>query len=55
MGSLINRLIQEESGQAMAEYGLVLAFIAIVALVAVKAVGTSANTQLNNVASQLSS
>jgi Flp pilus assembly pilin Flp len=55
MRSLFVRLAHEDGGQAMAEYGFVLAFIGVVALVAVKVLGTSANTQLNNVASQIGS
>jgi Flp pilus assembly pilin Flp len=42
MAEIINRLITRmtnESGQALAEYSLVIAFIAIVCVVAVTAIG----------------
>jgi len=36
----INQFIREEEGQDVLEYGLLLGFIAVVAFVAVQAVGT---------------
>lgn len=36
---LLHRLLREESGQGMAEYGLILALIAIAAVVAVSGLG----------------
>lgn len=38
---LVNRIRREEAGQAMAEFTLVLAFIALVCVVALTAIGTS--------------
>jgi Flp pilus assembly pilin Flp len=55
MGTFITRLVREESAQTMSEYGLLLAFIAIIALVAVKLLGNNVNNQLNNVATQVGS
>jgi len=55
MGNFFNRLVREESGQTMAEYGLLLVGIALIVYAAVKLLGTNANTLMNNVASQLGS
>jgi pilus assembly protein Flp/PilA len=44
---------KDESGQTMAEYGLILAVVAIVALVAYQALGTSIATLINTVATSL--
>ena len=41
---LVRIQLQREEGQTMAEYGLLIAFIAIVALVGVGLLGTSLNT-----------
>lgn len=38
---LVNRIRREETGQAMAEFTLVLAFIALVCVVALTAIGAS--------------
>ena len=42
-----------EDGQALAEYGLLLALIAVIAIVAVKALGTSVSTKFSSVNSSL--
>ncbi len=42
-----------EEGQAMAEYGLILALIAVVCIVAVGAIGTSLVTTFESVSGQL--
>jgi pilus assembly protein Flp/PilA len=42
-------MIRDEEGATMVEYGLLVAFIAIVALVGVKALGTNLNTMFSNV------
>ena len=54
MGNLFKRLMQEESAQTAAEYGLLLALIIIIALVSVKLIGTNLNTKLDSVAKNLS-
>jgi Flp pilus assembly pilin Flp len=41
--------IQEESGQTMTEYALILAAVAIVAIVGYLALGTAVTTLINNV------
>ncbi|MBI5395027.1 MAG: Flp family type IVb pilin [Verrucomicrobia bacterium] len=44
-----------KSGQALVEYALVLALIAIVAILVIKAVGTKTASTFNNVQSQMTS
>ncbi|MBI5685451.1 MAG: Flp family type IVb pilin [Verrucomicrobia bacterium] len=45
----------KRSGQSLVEYGLVLALIAIVAILVVKAVGTQTTSTFDNVQSQMTS
>jgi flp/fap pilin component len=49
MDDLREMLVNEESGQGMAEYGLIIAFIAVVCVAAVKALGTNVNNLFNGV------
>lgn len=42
-----------EEGQAMAEYGIILALIAVVAIVAVGLLGTKINTAFNTIQGKL--
>lgn len=42
-------LFNEESGQGMVEYGLILALIAVVCIAAFKAIGTSTQGNLEQV------
>jgi pilus assembly protein Flp/PilA len=44
---------KKEEGQAMAEYGLILALIAVVVLVALTAIGTSIDTKFRAVVTAL--
>jgi len=53
MIATVNTMLRDENGATMVEYGLLLAFVAIVALVGVKAVGTGLNTLFNNIATSL--
>ena len=46
----LQSLVRDESGASMMEYGLLAGFIAIVALVGVKAIGTSLSTLFAKVA-----
>jgi pilus assembly protein Flp/PilA len=46
-------LTRKEEGATMVEYGLMLALIAVVCLVAVTTVGTGANTIFTNIAAKL--
>lgn len=45
----IERRGGNEKGAAMVEYGLLVAFIAVIALVAVKALGTKVSTLFNGI------
>lgn len=45
--------IQDEDGQALAEYGLVLGLIAVVAIVALTALGLAVTDKINSVASAI--
>ncbi|OHE75572.1 MAG: hypothetical protein A2107_05875 [Verrucomicrobia bacterium GWF2_62_7] len=51
MNTLIRRA--RKSGQSLVEYGLVLALIAIVAILVVKAVGTQTTSTFDNVQTQM--
>ena len=48
-----SRLIHDEEGASMVEYGLLVALIAIVVIVAVALIGTRLNGVFNNVANTL--
>ena len=50
---LVRIQLKREEGQTMAEYGLLIAFIAIVALVGVTLLGTSLSTFFTNLAGQI--
>lgn len=47
------RIVKGQEGATMVEYGLMLALIAIVCIVAVAAIGTSAKTLFTTVANTL--
>jgi len=49
----LRRLWSDETGGPLAEYGYVMALVAIAALAALASVGTSANGALNTTQSQL--
>jgi pilus assembly protein Flp/PilA len=51
---LISRMIRREEGQTLTEYGLLLFFIAVVAILAVTTVGANVTTMFENIAQQLS-
>jgi pilus assembly protein Flp/PilA len=46
-------MIRDEEGATMVEYGLLVAFIAVVALVGVKTLGTNLNTMFGAVATSV--
>jgi pilus assembly protein Flp/PilA len=51
---LVSRLqIQREEGQALVEYTLILALIAIVAIVALQLIGTNVLAALNSIAGKI--
>ncbi|HEX4677764.1 MAG TPA: Flp family type IVb pilin, partial [Gaiellaceae bacterium] len=50
---LLRIQLKREEGQTMAEYGLLIAFIAIVALVGITLLGTSLKTFFTDLANQV--
>jgi Flp pilus assembly pilin Flp len=53
--AVVRAYIAKEEGQTMAEYGLILAAVAVVAVIAFKALGNDIDTLLGNVSSDLTS
>jgi pilus assembly protein Flp/PilA len=54
MKKLFSWLKNEESGQGMVEYGLILALIAVVVIVALRTLGTSTQEKLQEVGEAIS-
>jgi pilus assembly protein Flp/PilA len=53
MTQLVSRFVRDESGATAIEYGLIVALIAVVIIVAVTAVGTNLGAQFNGISSNL--
>ncbi len=53
MSDLLKRLWQEEEGQDLTEYALLLVLIALVAIVAMKSFGSAVSNTFSNAASNL--
>lgn len=53
MKSLLNRLVKNEDGATMVEYGILLVLVALVAAVGLGALGTNLSTMFNNIAQAL--
>jgi len=53
MLDMITALLKERDGQAMVEYALILALIAIVVIVALHFLGGAVSNQLNNIANNI--
>ena len=53
MAQFINRFVRDEAGQDLVEYAMLLAFIALIAIVGVKTLGTTVNKFFSNVATAL--
>jgi pilus assembly protein Flp/PilA len=53
MRSIIAKFVANEDGATAIEYGLIAALIAVVIITGLTAVGTSLNTQLNSIATNL--
>jgi Flp pilus assembly pilin Flp len=49
----IIRKFQRRSGQSLVEYALILALISVVAILVLRGIGTSVNSKLENVNSNL--
>ncbi len=47
------RMLKDEEGASLVEYALLVALIAVVALAAIKLLGSNASTALNSAASEL--
>lgn len=47
-------LMQDDRGQSLVEYALIIALVSVVAIVALQLLGKRVNTTLNNAASYLS-
>ncbi len=54
MSNLATRLWKEESGQGMAEYGLILALVAVLAIAGFRFLGTEINTKVESVGNTIS-
>jgi Flp pilus assembly pilin Flp len=53
MKELLRSIIQDDSGQDIAEYAIMLAVILIIVVGTVKLIGSNANSTFSNVASSL--
>jgi pilus assembly protein Flp/PilA len=53
MKNLLQRFIREQEGQDVIEYALLAAFISIVAITAILAVGSDVNNYFTNVSTSL--
>ena len=53
MFSILSSMIRDEEGATMVEYGLLVAFIALVALVGVQALGGGLNSMFGSVAGSI--
>lgn len=51
--TLFTRFREEKEGQALVEYALILALIAVVVIVALNFLGGSVHNQLNNIANNI--
>lgn len=49
----MNWLMNEESGQGMVEYGLILVLVSVIAIAALKIVGTNLGTIFTNISEKL--
>jgi pilus assembly protein Flp/PilA len=53
MEKLVRQFVRGEEGQDLVEYAMLLAFIALICITAVKTLGTNVNSFFNNMAAQL--
>lgn len=47
------QILKNEEGQAMTEYGLIIALVAVVVIVALGAIGTNLNTKFTGIGTEL--
>ncbi len=50
----VSFMLSNESGQGLVEYALIIALISIVAMAALRSLGSSANNSMTNAGNQLS-
>ena len=55
MMNLFSRLVREEEGQGMVEYGLIIALIALVVIVALTGIGDKLKTVFTNISIKMPS
>lgn len=53
MDNLLKKLWNEESGQGMAEYGLILALVAVVAIAGFRILGEGVSEKVNSVGAEI--
>ncbi len=53
MRNLLNRFFQDDAGQDIAEYAVMLAVILVIVIGTIRLIGTNANTVFSNVNSSL--
>lgn len=53
MSKIKDFFLSEESGQGMVEYGLIIALVSVVVIVALTTIGTSLNSKFNSIAENL--
>ena len=49
----LTAMLRDEEGQGLVEYALIIALISVVAIVALRLIGTNAKTTLSNAANSL--
>jgi pilus assembly protein Flp/PilA len=54
LASAVRNFVRDETGASMAEYALLIAVIALVAVAGARTLGTSLNTRLTNAATSIS-
>ncbi|MCG0274880.1 MAG: Flp family type IVb pilin [Thermosediminibacteraceae bacterium] len=53
MLTLVKKLWSDQKGQAMAEYGLILALVAVAAIAMLRLLGTNISARFNEVATEI--
>ena len=53
MKAVLSRLVREDEGQDLIEYGLLVGIITVAAITAIKAIGPKVGTYFNNLNSNL--
>ncbi len=51
---MLSLFLKDDSGQGLVEYALIIALVSIVAMAALRALGSGANNTLSNASNQLS-